>query len=56
MPATGRATRRHIVESSYRLFYRAGFQRSGMDAIAEAVAHALTQPDVPGREAPPGVT
>jgi AcrR family transcriptional regulator len=36
MPRHTRATRQRILESAYRLFYREGFQRSGVDAVAEA--------------------
>lgn len=36
MPRPTRATRQRILQSAYRLFYREGFQRSGVDAVAEA--------------------
>ena len=36
MPRPARDTRRRILENAYRLFYREGFQRAGVDALAEA--------------------
>lgn len=36
MPRSAAETRRHILASAYLLFYRDGFQRSGVDAVAEA--------------------
>jgi AcrR family transcriptional regulator len=35
MPRRACETRRRIVESAYQLFYREGFQRAGVDAVAE---------------------
>jgi AcrR family transcriptional regulator len=36
MPRQSEATRRRILEVAYELFYRDGFARAGVDAIAEA--------------------
>lgn len=36
MPRSSEDTRRKILASAYGLFYREGFQRSGVDAVAEA--------------------
>lgn len=36
MPRPARDTRRRILENAYRLFYSEGFQRAGVDALAEA--------------------
>jgi len=36
MPRSARDTRQRILESAYRLFYREGFGRAGVDAVAEA--------------------
>lgn len=36
MARSARDTRQRIVESAYRLFYREGFHRTGVDAVAEA--------------------
>ncbi len=36
MPRNGDATRRRIIEAAYDLFYKGGFARAGVDAIAEA--------------------
>ncbi len=36
MARDGGATRRRIIDSAYELFYRDGFSRSGVDAIAKA--------------------
>lgn len=36
MPRHARETRERILQSAYRLFYREGFQRSSVDAVAEA--------------------
>jgi AcrR family transcriptional regulator len=36
MPRDARTTRGRILESAYGLFYRDGFERSGIEAIAEA--------------------
>jgi AcrR family transcriptional regulator len=36
MPRSAVETRQRILEAAYRLFYREGFLRSGVDAIAEA--------------------
>ena len=35
-PRSRRPTRQRIVAGAYRLFYREGFQRTGVDAVAEA--------------------
>ncbi len=36
MPRSSARTRQRILEAAYRLFYRQGFLRSGVDAVAEA--------------------
>lgn len=36
MPRSSTHTRQRILEAAYRLFYRQGFLRSGVDAVAEA--------------------
>lgn len=36
MPRSSAQTRHRILEAAYRLFYRQGFLRSGVDAVAEA--------------------
>jgi AcrR family transcriptional regulator len=36
MPRSATHTRQRILEAAYRLFYREGFLRSGVDAIADA--------------------
>jgi AcrR family transcriptional regulator len=36
MPRSSAHTRHRILEAAYRLFYRQGFLRSGVDAVAEA--------------------
>lgn len=36
MPRSATETRQRILASAYLLFYREGFQRSGVDAVAEA--------------------
>lgn len=36
MPHSARDTRQRIVESAYQLFYREGFHRTGVDAVAQA--------------------
>jgi AcrR family transcriptional regulator len=36
MPRSAAETRRRILAAAYRLFYREGFQRSGVDAVAAA--------------------
>lgn len=36
MPRDARKTRHRIMKSAYGLFYREGFERSGIDAVAEA--------------------
>jgi len=36
MPRSSAQTRHRILEAAYRLFYRRGFLRSGVDAVAEA--------------------
>lgn len=36
MPRYPSETRRRILESAYKLFYREGFQRTGVDEVAEA--------------------
>ncbi|HEV7370788.1 helix-turn-helix domain-containing protein [Arenibaculum sp.] len=36
MGTSGEATRRHIVETAYELFYGRGYARVGVDAVAEA--------------------
>lgn len=38
MPRPAAATREHILDRAYELFYRRGFARVGMDEIAEAAA------------------
>lgn len=35
MPRDGSETKRRIVETAYELFYKGGFARTGLDAIAE---------------------
>lgn len=35
MPRRGKDTRRRIIDAAYELFYRDGFARAGVDAIAE---------------------
>lgn len=36
MPKEGRQTKRRIIDAAYELFYKGGFARAGVDAIAEA--------------------
>jgi len=36
MPGRGEETRQRIIDAAYRTFYRVGFLRAGVDAIAEA--------------------
>jgi len=36
LPRSGERTRRRILDAAYGLFYRGGFARAGVDAIAEA--------------------
>jgi AcrR family transcriptional regulator len=36
MPKQGRQTRGRIIDAAYELFYKGGFARAGVDAIAEA--------------------
>lgn len=36
MPRRGEETRRRIIDAAYELFYKGGFARAGVDAIAEA--------------------
>jgi AcrR family transcriptional regulator len=36
MPRHGEETRRKIIDTAYKVFYKAGFARAGVDAIAEA--------------------
>lgn len=36
MPKTGGETRRRIIDTAYEIFYKGGFARAGVDAIAEA--------------------
>jgi AcrR family transcriptional regulator len=36
MPRSADETRRRILDNAYRLFYREGFQRAGVEAVAEA--------------------
>jgi AcrR family transcriptional regulator len=36
MPRDARDTRRRILANAYKLFYREGFERAGVDAVAEA--------------------
>ena len=38
MPRQGGATRRRIIDTAYEVFYKGGFARAGVDAIAEAAA------------------
>ncbi len=36
MPRSGDETRRRIIDAAYELFYRGGFARAGVDAVADA--------------------
>ena len=36
MPRSGRETRHRIIEAAYELFYKGGFARAGVDAVAAA--------------------
>src|SRR5262245_31769798 len=36
MPRDGAATKRHIIDTAYALFYKRGFARAGVDVIASA--------------------
>jgi len=55
MPRHGEETRRKIIDTAYEVFYKGGFARAGVDAIADAAGMSrlyrsmFVAADVPSR-------